>query len=96
MSADPENQKIFDWGMLFGFLDDLLGKDTTSVKDRCRLNQRLLSDLSDLAANRELLAVARQRRPVCKPTTIEEVRSKGADCQVQKIKARFGGTRGTA
>jgi hypothetical protein len=82
MSVDPENQKMFDSGMLFGLLDDWLRKDTTSVKDRCRLGQRLLSYLADLAANHELRAVVRQRRPVCKPTTIEEVRSKGADCQV--------------
>ena len=81
MSTDPENPKMFDAAMLFGFLDDWLGKDTTSVKDKCRLDQRLLSDLSDLAANHELLAVVRQHRPVCKPTTVEEARAKGADRQ---------------
>ncbi|TVY82194.1 hypothetical protein LSUE1_G002222 [Lachnellula suecica] len=47
--------------MLFGFLDDWLNNPTTTAKDKSRLHERLLSELSDLAAINEILSAKPER-----------------------------------
>lgn len=49
--------------MLFGFLDNWMELETTSFKDKQRLEPRLLDELSAFAANHELLAAVRRFRP---------------------------------
>ena len=55
----------FDASLLFAFLDGYLRTDSTASKDKSRLEPKLVHLLSDLAANNELLAAARQHSLVC-------------------------------
>lgn len=51
-------------------------KDSTTYKDERHLDERLLELLSDLAATNELLWAVRLHRPLSKPTSFSEVKSK--------------------
>jgi hypothetical protein len=74
-----ETDDLANPGMLFGFLENWMEQETTSSKDKLRLEQRLFDDLSSLAANHEILAAVRQFRPICTYTDAMTAKQRCSD-----------------
>ncbi|KAF9639891.1 hypothetical protein BFW01_g11697 [Lasiodiplodia theobromae] len=71
LQGAPDEQRRFDYGMLFDFLDEHLAQ--CSAKERARLDEILFAKLSTYAATSELLCAIRLHRPQNKFRDVLEV-----------------------
>lgn len=76
---------MFDASLLLSFLDDWLASESVATKEKFRLDQTLLADVSSLAALYELLATVRQFRPVCTPIDIDQAKARYGTLSLEKI-----------
>jgi hypothetical protein len=65
--------------MLFAFFNNWMEQESTTFKDKQRIEQRLLDDLSSLAANHELFAAVRQCRPMFSNTDTTTAKQRCTD-----------------
>lgn len=71
LQGAPDEQRRFDHGMLFDFLDEHLAQ--SSAKERARLDELLFAKLSTYAGTSELLSTVRLHRPQNESRDVKQV-----------------------
>lgn len=69
---DPSIPKLSSPATLFSFLDTFLHNDSTTAKDRARLDENMLRELSCLQGLHEVLAAIRLHRPTFRSIKLQE------------------------